>query len=166
MSNKKQFDYSHFTVKSVVQASVHKVYELWTSQAGLEKWFLRLAEFTSSNGEKRDPHEDIQVGDTYKWLWHGYPDTVVEHGEILELNGKNHMRFTFGKAGIVTVTIGIEESTTIVTLTQDNIPPVSETEVNFHVDCKTGWTFYLANMNSIVQGGVDLRNKNTKLHLD
>ncbi|MCX2743291.1 SRPBCC domain-containing protein [Mangrovivirga sp. M17] len=166
MSDKNKFDYSHFTVKSVVDTKVPEVYKLWTTKAGLEKWFLRLAEFVKEDGSFRQPDEDIQEGDTYRWLWHGYPDNVVEHGKILELNGKNHLRFSFGKAGIVTVTIGVEENTTIVTLTQEDIPPVEESEINYHVECKTGWTFYLANMNSIVQGGVDLRNKNQKLNLD
>jgi hypothetical protein len=33
----------------------------------------------------------------------------------------------------------------------------------YHVGCKTGWTFYLANIKSLYEGGKDLRNKNDKL---
>jgi len=31
------------------------------------------------------------------------------------------------------------------------------------VGCGEGWTFYLANLNSYLQGGIDLRNKNEKI---
>ncbi|WP_175402867.1 SRPBCC family protein [Mangrovivirga cuniculi] len=166
MSDNKQFDHSKFTVKSIVDTKIPDVYELWTTPAGLEKWFLRKAEFVKPDGTFRKSNEHIEEGDTYRWLWHGYPDKVVEHGKILKLNGKNELKFTFGKAGTVTVKIGIEENTTIITLTQEDIPPVEESVINYHVECKTGWTFYLANLNSFVQGGVDLRNKNQKLNLE
>jgi hypothetical protein len=47
---------------------------------------------------------------------------------------------------------------------QDEIP-VNETAMhNWHLGCKTGWTFYLANLKSIYEGGIDLRNKNINLH--
>lgn len=29
-----------------------------------------------------------------------------------------------------------------------------------HIGYKTGWTFYLANLKSILEGGIDLRNRN------
>jgi hypothetical protein len=32
--------------------------------------------------------EFVKKGDKYSWWWHGYPDEVVEHGEILDCNGK------------------------------------------------------------------------------
>jgi hypothetical protein len=31
------------------------------------------------------------------------------------------------------------------------------------VQCQLGWTFYLANLKSVIEGGVDLRNKNVDL---
>jgi hypothetical protein len=34
---------------------------------------------------------------------------------------------------------------------------------NYHVGCKAGWTFYLANLKSILEGGIDMRNKKTRL---
>jgi hypothetical protein len=34
---------------------------------------------------------------------------------------------------------------------------------NYHLGCKTGWTFYLANLKSLMEGGIDLRNKNEKI---
>jgi hypothetical protein len=51
----------------------------------------------------------------------------------------------------------------IVELVQDNISTDEKGKELWHVGCKTGWTFYLANMKSMFEGGIDLRNKNEQL---
>ena len=37
-------------------------------------------------------------------------------------------------------------------------------KVQYHMGCLGGWTFYLANLKSYLEGGVDLRNKNLALN--
>jgi hypothetical protein len=56
-----------------------------------------------------------------------------------------------------------EEGEKIVELLQENIPSDEAGRHMWHVGCKTGWTFYLANMKSLFEGGIDLRNRNVKL---
>ena len=58
---------------------------------------------------------------------------------------------------------GLDEGETIVELTQFNIELDDRSKSIFHVGCMQGWTFYLANLKSIMEGGIDLRNKNEKL---
>lgn len=87
----------------------------------------------------------------------------MEAGEILEANGKDRFRFSFGKAGICTVTIKEENGQHIVELVQDNIPDDEQGKHYWHLGCKTGWTFYLANLKSLLEGGIDLRNKDESL---
>jgi len=65
--------------------------------------------------------------------------------------------------GNCAVTIKKEEGETIVELVQDNIPTDEQGMHYWHLGCKTGWTFYLANMKSLYEGGIDLRNRNEKL---
>ena len=80
------------------------------------------------------------------------------------MNGKDFFKFSFGKAGICSVAIKQEKGETIVEMVHDNIPTTDEHGMQyFHVGFKTGWTFYFANMKSIFEGGIDLRNKNEKL---
>jgi len=129
----------------------------------MESWFLRLCEYKKKDGSLREGNEYVITGDTYKWLWHGWPDDTVEHGEILDCNRKDFFRFSFGKAGNCAVSIKKEEGTNIVELVQDNIPTDEGGMHNWHLGCKTDWTFYLANLKSILEGGLDLRNKNEKL---
>ena len=88
---------------------------------------------------------------------------MVEYGEVLDGNGKDVFKFSFGKAGNCTVRIYMEQGETVVELVQDNIPTDEQGMYYWHVGCKTGWTFYMANMKSLYEGGIDLRNKNVNL---
>jgi uncharacterized protein YndB with AHSA1/START domain len=156
-------DWSRFVIRINIGAPADAIYQAWATRGGMESWFVRLSEYKDKNGVERTADEQVTIGDTYKWLWHGYPDESVEHGQILELNHKDHFKFSFGKAGICTVSIKEEDGEQIVSLTQEAIPTDEQGKMNFHVGCKGGWTFYLANLKSILEGGIDLRNKNLKL---
>ncbi|MEI8279443.1 MAG: SRPBCC domain-containing protein [Bacteroidota bacterium] len=157
-----QVNWSKFTQQMPIKADMAQVYDAWTTRANLEQWFLRKAEFKRANGSVRERDSFIQKGDTYEWMWHGHPDTVVERGEILEANGKDKLQFVFGKAGIVTVNLKQDGDVTILEIIQENIPTDEESKMNFYVGCSTGWTFYRCNLKSILEGGVDLRNKSKK----
>ncbi len=67
------------------------------------------------------------------------------------------------KRAICSVTIKQEQGETIVELLQENIPVDEHGMQYYHVGCKTGWTFYFANMKSLFEGGIDLRNRNEVL---
>jgi Activator of Hsp90 ATPase homolog 1-like protein len=161
MSN--TYDWGRFTVRINVNAPVEKLYRAWATRSGMEYWFLRLSEYKKPGGSLRGNDEFVAKGDTYKWLWHGWPDETVEKGEVLDCNGKDFFKFSFGKAGNCAVKIYKEQSETIVELLQDNIPVDEQGKHYWHLGCKTGWTFYLTNMKSLYEGGIDLRNKNVSL---
>lgn len=157
------FDWGRFTVRIDVKAPLEKLYHAWATRAGMEYWFLRVCEYKKPDGGIKGDEEFVEPKDTYKWLWHGYDDDTVEFGEILECNGKDFFKFSFGKAGNCTVRIYPESGETIVELVQDSIPVDEHGMQYYHLGCKTGWTFYLANMKSLYEGGTDLRNKNVNL---
>jgi uncharacterized protein YndB with AHSA1/START domain len=157
------FDWSRFTVRINVKAPAEKLYWCWATKQGIEFWFLRRSDYKKSDGSLYSRDESVKKGGSYSWWWHGYPDEVVEHGEILEANGKDLFKFKFGGAGNCTVRIYKEQDEHIVELFQDEIPTDEKSKENWHIGCKTGWTFYMANMKSMLEGGVDLRNKNEQL---
>ncbi len=51
----------------------------------------------------------------------------------------------------------------IVELSQEQIPTDERHKALYHVGCLEGWTFYLANLKSYLDGGLDLRNKNANI---
>ncbi len=156
-------DWSRFVVRINVDAPIEKLYKAWASRSGIEHWFLRESVYGQPDGKERGRDELVSKGDVYLWKWFGYPDSVKEEGTILEANGKDYIKFSFGKAGDCSVTIKEESGETIVELVQDRIPQDEKGMVYYYVGCKTGWTFYFANLKSMMEGGKDLRNRNEKL---
>jgi hypothetical protein len=156
-------DWSRFNVRIDIKAPTEKLYSGWITSSGIEYWFLRSCEYRKPGGSLRERNEPVQTGDSYLWRWHGYPDEVKEEGTVLDMNGKDFFKFSFGKAGVCSVYIKEESGNTIVELVQENIPDDEHGRQYYHVGCKTGWTFHLADMKSIYEGGIDLRNKNEAL---
>ncbi|WP_462249334.1 SRPBCC family protein [Ferruginibacter sp.] len=157
------YNWSNFIVRINVNATAEKLYWCWATRQGMEYWFLRLSEYKKHDNSVRENDELVQKGDKYKWLWHGWTDDTVEYGDIMQCNGKDFLKFSFGKAGTCSVTIKKEGTENIVELLQENIPDDEQGRQYYHLGCKTGWTFYLANLKSLLEGGIDLRNKNTAL---
>ena len=160
MSN---FDWSRFSVRINVKATKEKLYWCWATRKGIEYWFLRKSDYKKPDGSLYEADEFVRKDDRYSWWWHGYPDEVVEQGEILGCNGKDFFEFRFGNAGVCTVKIYEEQGENIVELVQHQIPADEKGKQDWHIGCKTGWTFYMANLKSLLEGGIDLRNRNEKL---
>lgn len=157
------FNWTTFTVRIPVNATAEKLYGCWATREGMEYWFLRQCEYKDENGTIKEAAQLAQTGDSYTWRWHGWPDDTVEQGTILECNGNNFFKFSFGKAGNCAVTIKEENGHTIVELVQDEIPDDEQGRHYWHLGCKTGWTFYFANLKSMLEGGLDLRNRDEQL---
>jgi uncharacterized protein YndB with AHSA1/START domain len=157
------YNWKTFTKRITINRAKEIIYRAWATQAGLENWFLRLAEFTKPDGRLRSRNEAVQRGDKYKWLWFGYDDSVVEEKDILDANNNDMLRFSFSGGCIVTVSVKEEAGETICELVQE-MPMDDESEQRyFYIECGKGWTFYMTNLKSILEGGIDLRNKNVAI---
>lgn len=151
--------WTSFKVAGDYNTDIRSLYEAWTTTEGLEKWFLRKADFFTVAGRLRDPEEFISKEDTYEWYWHGYNDDNFEKGQVLEVNGTDFLKFTFSGGSIVSVNIQSRNGISLVELTQENIPQEDDPSKSLFVQCQVGWTFYMANLKSVIEGGIDLRNK-------
>ena len=158
-----EFDWSRFLVRIDVRSSIDRLYDAWATRSGMESWFLRVSAYSSSDGVLRAAAERAKTGDSYEWMWFGWPDETAERAKILDCNDRDLFKFSFGKAGNCTVRIYEESGKTIVELVQDEIPTDEAGKHSFHLGCKNGWTFYMANLKSILEGGIDLRNKDASL---
>lgn len=152
-------DWSSFTLRIVVNSTTEKLYQAWATKSGIESWFLRSAEYQKADGSKRSVEEFVDEGDGYLWRWHGFPDHVNEQRTIVKANGKDQLAFVFSGNCLVTIQLRQMAVGVMVELTQSNIPTDDKGKADFYFGCGTGWTFYLANLKSVMEGGVDLRNK-------
>ena len=152
-----------FIKRISIHATPEDVFNAWSTQDGLETWFLRRAEFTKPDGTQRGRNESIQGGDKYLWIWHGYGDDVYEQRKIVHSNGTDQLSFEFTGNCLVTVNAKTERGETICELIQERIPFSDDITDSLYILCGEGWTFYLTNLKSILEGGIDLRNKNMEL---
>ncbi|MBP7415756.1 MAG: SRPBCC domain-containing protein [Pyrinomonadaceae bacterium] len=154
-------DWSTFTRRITVDAPIQTIYDAWAVPSQIERWFLRAAEYVGFDGKQKDRDMAVAEGDAYLWRWHGYLDDVNESGIIEDANGTDRFAFTFTQNCLVTVTIKSESGETVVELTQSRIP--EDENHSIYVDCSYGWTFFLANLKSVLEGGLDLRNRNVDI---
>lgn len=158
-----EHDWTKFTKRIAINTSVPEIYRLISTQDGLESWFLKLAEFNLPGKGIRTATSAIEKDDSYRWRWYGYSDAVTETGRILDTNGRDTIRFTFAGECEVTIFAYPRNDMTVVEITQENIPTDERSKVNYHMGCSEGWAFYLANLKSLSEGGIDLRNRDETL---
>jgi uncharacterized protein YndB with AHSA1/START domain len=156
-------DWSTFKKRITVQADPNRIFRAFATQGGLESWFLRLAEFSDQQGAILESDQLANHGDRYQWAWHGWGDDANLRGQVLETNGRDFFQFTFHDPMVVSIQIVSSGNTVIVELIQQNIPLDDNSRRNYFVGCGEGWTFYLTNLKSVLEGGLDLRNKNADL---
>jgi uncharacterized protein YndB with AHSA1/START domain len=157
------YNWREFVKRITIHTEPSAIYNAWTTQEGLEGWFLSLAEFKSPQGVIRKRKEEFKQGDRYRWLWFGYDDTFAEENEIISVNGKDKVDFVFSGGCVVAVTVKQEDGETICELRQTMPMEDESLQQHFFIECGKGWDFYMTNLKSILEGGVDLRNKNKKI---
>ena len=157
----KDFDWTSFTKRIAVKASITAIYNAWTRSAEIEKWFLEKAEFYNAADQLLAPEEAVSKGCSYKWFWFLYSDPMP--GFIREVNGKDFIQFTFEGECIVDVRLSEKNGYTIIELTHRNIPTDDNSKQYIRLGCSNGWAFYLTNLKSVYEGGIDLRNKDENL---
>ena len=152
------FDWTSFTRKVAVKATLSQMYKAWAKPAEIEKWFLSKANYFEADKNLHDKTKNVEKGLTYEWNWFTYD--ITESGSITEANGKDFLQFTFAGNCLVDIKLSEQDNHAIVELTQKNIPTDDKSKRDIRLGCDTGWCFYLVNLKSVYEGGLDLRNKN------
>lgn len=154
----KNFDWTAFSLKILVKAKMEDLYNAWTRSGELERWFLSEASFLDKERKPIPKESNVLAGYSYEWSWFLYD--VMERGRFLEVNGKDDIRFTFAGDCIVEVKLTQKEEFVLVELSQKDIQTDDISKKEIRLGCQSGWSFYLVNLKSVYEGGLDLRNKN------
>lgn len=160
MANQLSADFSEFKLRINIKTPVENVYRAWTTPLGLDSWFIGRVVYADKEGVKRSPEESAQTDDEYSLFWHHAPEQVGMKGKVLKANGKNLYSFSFSKGFPVTISILTEHGETICELIESNLPTDEDSVRNHFVRESKGWIFYLTNLKSVLEGGLDLRNRN------
>ena len=155
------FDWTSFTKKIAIKATLPEIYNAWTKASELEKWFLEKVEFNMPDHSTYNRDENVIKNTLYTWYWYLYSEPMK--GKITNVNGKDYIQFTFEGDCLVDVNLEQVDEYIIESLKHHNIPVDNKSKQYVRLGCTNGWTFYLTNLKSIYEGGNDLRNKNEKL---
>ncbi len=157
----KNFNWTQFSKRIFINSNIAVVYDAWTKSEELEKWFLSKARFSSHSLGDIPFSQTIPAECNYEWHW--FAQSHSEKGVVLDANGKDFLSFTFAGNCKVSIQLKQVKNQTQVVLTQEEIPEDDASKENIRLGCAFGWTFYLLNLNSVLEGGLDLRNKDTEL---
>lgn len=155
------FNLSQFTKRILIKSDLKSIYNAWTISAELEKWFLSNAVYYDSNIKVIPSKENVKTGGTYEWNW--FAQNYHESGKVISANGYDFLEFTFAGDCRVEVKLTEIKNYILVELTQSKIPLDNQSKENIRLGCAFGWTFYLINLKSILEGGLDLRNKDLEM---
>lgn len=155
------FDWTTFTRRIAVESTLPEMYDAWTKATEIEKWFVSNANYLDSNQKPVAKNTSIEKGFTYEWYWYLFDG--VEKGKITDTNGEDFIQFSFAGECLVDIKLSVQDNYIIVELTQKNIPTDDSSKENIRLGCDSGWSFFLVNLKSVYEGGLDLRNKNSSL---
>ena len=155
------FNWSQFSKRIIIKSDLKTVYDSWTKSGKLEKWFLSKAVFISKEDNLISASDNVISECKYKWNW--FAQNYYDEGNITQTNGFDFIEFSFEGNCKVQVKLTEVKDQILVELTQSEIPIDDKSKENIRLGCAFGWTFYLLNLKSVLEGGIDLRNKDSEL---
>lgn len=156
-------DWTSFKRRIFINQSVERVFGAWATAALIETWFLKSCSFSDHKGNSKSNNARIETGDTYEWVWHGWPEHK-QNGEITKVIDNEEIGLTFGEAGDVTLKFHDTGSETELKLEQGNIPDNEFAKYNYFYGCTMGWSFWMVNLKAYLEHGIvlDERSGNYK----
>lgn len=142
------YDWTQFKQRVFIRAKREKVYRAWTDEREIVKWFCEKAAIEPRKGGRL----------YFEWLGNDKLDSTV-------ITARKPSKFVFpfgGKSVEVAISLSAVKGGTVVQLHQYNMTTSPRMKVNMHMGCKEGWAFFLANLKSWLEHGVDLRDHNPK----
>lgn len=150
------FNWNEFTHGIYLNAPIEKVFEYIASASGITKWFIGEAKYYYKNLNIRLGNELSKKGDSFLWKW--LNKNLELKGLITESIENKIFQFTFSPLYLVTISIVQDGNRVKLTLLQEYQEGAEKNEFNF-LNCCTCWVFFLTNLKSVVENGVDLRER-------
>lgn len=153
------FNNNKFTHGIYLNSPIEKVYQYIATASGIAKWFIGEAKYYYKNISIRPGNQYSEKGDSYLWKWLN-KDFELK-GLITESEENKMIQFTFSPLYFVTITLTNEKERTKLTLTQEYQSGAEKDEFNF-INCCVCWVFFLTNLKSVIENGIDLREADVK----
>ena len=150
------FNMKCFTHAIFLDAPVEKVYEYAATPSGIIKWFIGKAKYYYKDQNIRLGNDLVMKGDSFLWSW--LNKDLELKGIVTEALENKSFQFTFSPLYIVTLDFYPGKERTKLTLTQQYQDSAVKNDFNY-INCCTCWVFFLTNLKSVIENGIDLREK-------
>lgn len=149
------YDWSAFQITRFVEAPLSDVFELWSTSAGIERFWADRAVGTRPDGSAREPGDPFRHGDRVALA---LPTGATTRLEVINIEHERFVTFTLGEdEGWMRVALSREGDRTRIVLRQFGLPTGGEAPWAVHADARGWMIFHLMNLESILLHGHDLR---------
>ena len=148
-------DWTQFDLHVAINAKPEDILKMWSTITGMEAFFVEMMRITGPDNKERDPDERARPGDKFVWRWQNGRSVS---GEYLDPAAENEVRFTFGDSNVC-VTADPYKEGSLVRLLQYDIPDNDEARMHVHSNCRGGWVYFLTVLKTLIEHGVDGRDK-------
>jgi len=148
-------DWSGFTHRIYVGRAKEDLWSALATPGGIASWFTYQTTIVDKNGRRLAEDQFPSQGDSVHWEW---TEGTTEEARILEFEPVDRIKFSwYGDKGWVEFRVRENDGRNYVELEQRMEGDDAEFLQDVYVGCAEGWTFFLANLKSILEGGLDLR---------
>ena len=148
-------DWTQFDLHVAIDAEPDRILEAWSTIDGMESFFVEMMRITRPDGVERAPDERAEPEDKYVWRWQNGRCVL---GEYRQPQADNEVRFTFGESKIC-ISVKPYRDGSLLRLRQYDIPETEEARMHIHANCRGGWVYFLTVLKTLLEKGVDGRDK-------
>lgn len=156
---KESFNLNEFRHSIYLNAALEEVYTIAASAAGICKWFMGRAVYTEPDGRELGSSENAYEGCSFCWKW--LEKDLEIDGRVLKSERNNKFSFTFGKSFEVSFILENSGGRILFTLHQKYAADAEKNDFA-QINCCTCWVFFLTNLKSVIENGIDLRETAVK----
>lgn len=143
-----------FSHSIYLDAAIDEVYKYAAAASGIIKWFIGECDYFDKDGNIIDKARPAVKGNKFRWKW--LAKDLEIYGEVLESKENDTFGFTFGSNFNVTINLSISSGRTRLDLLQKYNKNSVKNDFA-HINCCVCWVFFLTNLKSVIEHGIDLR---------
>lgn len=151
------FNMNSFIHAIILKAPAEEVFDYIATPSGIIKWFIGKAKYYYKDSHIRLGNESAQKGDSLLWNW--LNKDLELKGVVTESIENKVFSFTFSSLFLVSIELSkTDDNKTKMTLKQEYQDSATKNDFSY-INCCTCWVFFMTNLKSVIEHGIDLREK-------
>jgi uncharacterized protein YndB with AHSA1/START domain len=148
-------DWTRFHLFITIDSTPDRIFQCWATSQGMEDFFVEMMAIRNGDGRMLDPDEPVSEGCRYVWRW---DSGALIAGEFLEVLPGRELIFSFGESK-VRIRLHPGEAGTVLELCQYDMEDTEQNRMHLHTNCRAAWVYFLTVLKTLLEHGVDGRDK-------